>query len=1234
MKGKILKIGLCSAMALGIVAPNTFQLHANEVNLKDGLKDHWNFDTLTSVEGTTATKHGNVEIADSGNKVFGKVLRFGNGTGNYMKLSNYINTGKDNTSFSMWYRYDTKIQGDDASKNTVLLQHEGDGKSLLTLKADGHYNTYVNAQNVDSNKTVTKGDWQHITVSFNQTTKKVKFFINGKFDSEKPLGNTTVNKTLSLRLGSHKNDNSTDPHPMRGDVDEFYVYNKALNNDEAKALYEVKAKELYKDDLQKLITEGEQLLNNDKLDKTAPEVIGLIEKLENAKKALTAQTLDQMKTVYDELENVISACKGLIPVQLTINKDGVERTIDTKSIFGINHRYAFNGYGTFDSQTMKMKEEFTKLYEDAGFGSIRYPGGTISNLFNWKTTIGPKADRKKQIHGFYNNREQGGIEPNFGLEEVGNFADSVNSEIVYVYSLGRGNAQDAADLVEYLNAEVGTNPNGGVDWAAVRAKNGHKAPYNVRYFEIGNEMQQAFGIGADGTSSQGYWTDYVSGGAEKAYTEGGTATFTKQYAVAEEDWNKVASQTTGKPNMVRYARYANTNPGKLDENGKIVVDPNFKALEPGVKVFVGVDSSTMEWKVVENFEHSSPEDRHVVVDYATGAIKFGDGKHGRVPDANQNVYVSYQVKRQGFIDVSKAIKQTMDKINAKEGTSREANVYTSFESAGFITRMNNLKANDWYDGMTIHPYSDTVSGGNNAELFYDNAMKRAEVAGIGKVQNYVKMLPKGKVPVISEYGIFRNTERQVRSQTHAIYIAKVLMEYVRLGSPYIQKHCLADWYSDGGDSLGPTQQAVIQVVKQDGANTTTGEGNFAFFSTPSAHVFKMLNSGFGEDILSVTMDRQPTMKNGVKSLSTLVSQDSEGNIYAAMVNVERKHAQKVMLDIPNYDIEGRTIEIQTLSSDSITSENSLTDPNKVDVQTSTIVAEKNQVITLPKHSFVKIKIVNKIDKSNLQNKVDEIASLNKDHYTNYDSITNAYNHANEVLNDKFASVKDVKNAFDALVKAQNDLVLKKADYSKVNAAIEKANSLNKDEYKDFSKVEEAMNAVVKDKDITKQAEVDAMADAIENAIAKLEKKEVVNKDALEAAISKKPAKEENAYTKASWEAYQEALKKAEEVNANANATQKDVDAAKDALLEAMQGLKENPALTPLDPSTTVKPEVKPTPEQKPEVPTKPNSDNNTDKVDNAETPNTASSTNLMLLWIVLLASGTFMLRLGSKKENM
>ena len=73
-----------------------------------------------------------------------------------------------------------------------------------------------------------------------------------------------------------------------------------------------------------------------------------------------------------------------------------------------------------------------------------------------------------------------------------------------------------------------------------------------------------------------------------------------------------------------------------------------------------------------------------------------------------------------------------------------------------------------------------------------------------------------------------------------------------------------------------------------------------------------------------------------------------------------------------------------------------------------------------------------------------------------------------------------------------------ADYTKVDAAIAKANALNKDEYKDFTAVEAAVKAVVRGKNITEQSEVDAMAKAIEDAIAALEKKPVSTKE-------KKPA---------------------------------------------------------------------------------------------------------------------------------
>lgn len=1156
MKSKRFKAALSSILALSILLPSTMSVHAATTHPTDQLKDHWNFDSLISDQGdcTEATLEGRgVSLVDSGNPVFGNVLRFGEGTDNFLKLKDYINTGSGAVSFSMWYCYDTSISGDMAQASAVMLQHEGAGRSLLTLRSDGKYHTFINGTDVISENAADKGTWQHITVTFDQDAKEVKYYINGVLDSKKPLGDQPVNEKLTLRLGSHKTAGNTNPHSMRGDVDEFYVYKKVLSDAEAKAVYEDKAAQLYQLNLQTLVNDAQALYDTHSF---ADDHACAIQLADAIKAAREASSLDEMKLAYAALENAVKLYRSAIPLNLTVNLDQVNRVIDADSIFGINHRYAFNGYGTFDPETMKMKDEFTQLYKQAGFGSIRYPGGTISNLFNWKTTLGPKDARKKQIHGFYNNPNQGGIAPNFGIAEIADFATDVQSEIVYVYSLGRGSAQDAADLVEFLNAKVGTNPNGGIDWAQVRANNGHPEPYNVRYFEIGNEMQQAYGKDADGTSSQGYWTEYVDGGAEKAYTEGGTAKFIKRYTVDEENWNKTASQSDGSANLVRYLRYANVNPGTLDENGNIVADSTFQAINDGVEVYVGTDGHLTKWTVVDSLETSSPDDTHCVVNYADGSIQFGDGEHGKIPAEGQNIYATYSVKRDGFIDISKAIKTTTDQINQAEGTNRKANVYTSFESRDFINHMTALGANDWYDGMTIHPYSGTVSG-NNANAFYDNAMKLAEDVGIHRVQEYVDMLPDGKVPVISEFGIFKNTEAQLRSQTNALYTAKVMMEYVKLGSPYIQKHCLSDWYIANGDSLGPTQQAAIQVVPQEGASTKTGEGNFKFFSTPSAHVFQMLNAGFGDKVVNAELESAPVLDNGVTAMTTLASKDDQGNMYIALVNVDRENDYNVRLNVPGFDFTGRTVNVQTLTAQNITDENSLDNPNNVTVHTNQIVADETFVVDIPQHSFVVLKVNNTkesvtVDKTMLEQAIAKAEAMisNQSKYVQnkWQQLVDALDTAKIVMKNENASEQDVQSATDALLNAIQAQKLK-ADKSVLDEVITQAKNMDL-----------------------------------------------------------------NGYTAQSVSAFRSALQNAQTVQADESLSEHDqnvVDEAVNRLRAAIQGLTTESAPQPSE---------KPEPSSKPEPSNKPETSNTPTPTNNPQSPKTGDSNNIILLSVMMLSS--------------
>ena len=108
------------------------------------------------------------------------------------------------------------------------------------------------------------------------------------------------------------------------------------------------------------------------------------------------------------------------------------------------------------------------------------------------------------------------------------------------------------------------------------------------------------------------------------------------------------------------------------------------------------------------------------------------------------------------------------------------------------------------------------------------------------------------------------------------------------------------------------------------------------------------------------------------------------------------------------------------------------------------------------------------------------AALDSSLYTNYSAVEDSINSVDR------AKSKAQQAEVDAMAKAIEDAVsalqYKGADYTKVDAAIAKANALNKDNYKDFTAVEAAVNAVARGKNITEQAEVDAMAKAIEDAI--------------------------------------------------------------------------------------------------------------------------------------------------------
>lgn len=156
-------------------------------------------------------------------------------------------------------------------------------------------------------------------------------------------------------------------------------------------------------------------------------------------------------------------------------------------------------------------------------------------------------------------------------------------------------------------------------------------------------------------------------------------------------------------------------------------------------------------------------------------------------------------------------------------------------------------------------------------------------------------------------------------------------------------------------------------------------------------------------------------------------------------------------------------------------------------------------------------VLKKADYSKLNAQVEKAKSLNRNLYIE-ESLLKVDAIIDSIVYDLTAAHQDkVDKMTENLIQAMNDLIYKKADYSKVDEAVKKANALNRAEYKDFTKVDAAIKAIDRDKDITKQAEVDAMANAIEKAIQELEKnpkptplqpsKEVIPMTSLKPSIS-------------------------------------------------------------------------------------------------------------------------------------
>ena len=138
--------------------------------------------------------------------------------------------------------------------------------------------------------------------------------------------------------------------------------------------------------------------------------------------------------------------------------------------------------------THDLQSEALRLLNNMQFPLIRFPGGGVVESQDWTTLIDNAPGRPAtRATGFL-----------FGYDEYLRLAEQLKCETILPVNLRDGiwksttldaAALQAAGLVAYCNAPLGAKlPAGMPDWPAIRAKNGHPAPYHVNYFQVGNDI--------------------------------------------------------------------------------------------------------------------------------------------------------------------------------------------------------------------------------------------------------------------------------------------------------------------------------------------------------------------------------------------------------------------------------------------------------------------------------------------------------------------------------------------------------------------------------------------------------------------------------------------------------------------------------------------------------------------------------------------------------------------------
>ncbi len=188
--------------------------------------------------------------------------------------------------------------------------------------------------------------------------------------------------------------------------------------------------------------------------------------------------------------SAMAQTKGL-SARIKIDTDRIIGEIDEKIYGNFSEHLGRCIYGgIYDpgsklSNKMGFRKDVLEAAKSLNVTILRWPGGNFVSGYHWEDGIGPKKNRPERTDLAWQTPE-----PNtFGTDDFIDFCRAVGTEPYFAVNLGTGTLDEARNWVEYCNVKEGPY------YAELRKKNGHKEPYNVKYWSLGNEMDGFWQMG-------------------------------------------------------------------------------------------------------------------------------------------------------------------------------------------------------------------------------------------------------------------------------------------------------------------------------------------------------------------------------------------------------------------------------------------------------------------------------------------------------------------------------------------------------------------------------------------------------------------------------------------------------------------------------------------------------------------------------------------------------------------